>query len=123
MGKRAGKALAGMALGAATLGAGGMTLEQLDAVRACGSALVTACGVEQHELWNGYEPWRKCPTETQPGSGPVQTECEARVLERHPGCAALGRSWQSRPECWPKEEGGQAAPTASPEEEPTLTQR
>ena len=81
-----------------------------DDTKACATALAGACpSVSQHNLWEGYDPWNRCPARVRPGSGTPQTQCEARVLETHPGCAKVGRSWQRRAECWPEEEEEESA--------------
>ena len=73
--------------------------------KACAKALALACpGVDRHNLWGGRNPWSRCPARVREGSGTPQTQCEARVLETHPGCERVGRSWQGRRECWPEEE-------------------
>ena len=71
----------------------------------CGAALVKACPkVSAQMLWDGFEPWDRCPTRINERSGTPQDTCQAAILENSPACAGIGRTWQSRAECWPPEE-------------------
>ena len=79
--------------------------KNFEETKACATALAHACpSVNRDTLWDGLDPWNRCPARVRKNSGTPQTECQARVLESDSACKTIGRRWQVRAECWPKEE-------------------